>query len=501
MNTRNLCDEKTPHQPSFLKLIQQPDLDEETAYTICQLISAVGWEIKGKKWDWDWFKEKRGDYRSLISRSLAVPAWRLLAEKDWLSLQTTSEEMPRISTVVPLEGMTNLRWLVLQDNHVADLRPLSKMSRLKYLNIYSNKVSDLSPLEHLQSLEELSLANNPIESFAVLEQLPKLRWLALSTDQVPCFARCRCLPSIQVLEITGETPVDNVANFPEMPSLKVLRVYQLKDTVGIERFPSLSTLRLVDGQFSCLGGVEKLKGLTHLEAWSSQQLSLQPLSSLYALRRVKILAPEVTDLSALARLPVLHEVRMDDKTENDKTKSNRAELEALCKTLTPWADEFRAPEKKASPSLDIEIVSQEAFDYYDSKASFGLKPGECEDGMFKSEREWLKDELFDSIEAMNFKEGTDKDFYVTRETAFDRTEGLVLYSLRAYESVREIVTAVQGILCEARNDWIIYFQGLASEGPDFEELPEDAQDFTVWIYPDKIMATKDNAAIVRELMD
>jgi hypothetical protein len=398
-------------QANFLRLALKPDLDEETAYTICQLISAVGYEIKAFNWDWEWFSEKRGNYRSLISRALAVRAWRLLAEKDFLNLQATSDEMPRISTVAPLDAMTNLSTLGLQENHVTDLQPLSKMSKLKFLTIYRNKVSDPSPLVHMQSLEVLSLAYNPIESLAVLEQLPKLRWLSLSTDQAACFARCRSLPSIQVLEITGEAPVDNVASFPEMPSLKVLRVDQLRDTAGMERFPSLSTLRLIHGQFSRLDGVEKLKGLTHLEAWSSQPLTLQPLCALYALRSVEALAPEVTDLSALSRLPVLHEVHAGISNDSEKITCNRAELEALRKSLTPWSDEFRSPEAKTSPSPAVEIVSQETFEYYDSKASLGIKAGECEDGMFKSEREWMKDELFASLEAMNFKEGTDKDFF------------------------------------------------------------------------------------------
>ena len=66
-----------------------------------------------------------------------------------------------------------------------------------------------------------------------------------------------------------------------------------------------------------------LKGLTHLEAWSSHPLSLKPLNALYALRSVKVLAPVVTDLTALARLPVLHEVFMNDKNGNDKTVCNR----------------------------------------------------------------------------------------------------------------------------------------------------------------------------------
>ena len=487
-------------QPSFLRLALKADLDEETAYTICRLIDLVGWEIEGHNWDWEWFKEKHGDYRSLISRSLAVSAWRLLADKEWLSLQTSSEEEPRITTINPLEGMKNIRRLVLQGNRVADLRPLSNMSKLRFLTIYRNNVSDLSPLAQLQSLDELSLAHNPIKSLAVLEQLPKLRSLSLSTDQVSCFTRCRCLPSIEVLEITGETPVESVTNFPEMPSLKVLRIYQLRDPAGMERFPSLSTLKLTYGEFSRLDGLEKLKRLTHLEAWSSQPLSLQPLSTMYGLRRVKILAPEVTDLSALSRLPVLHEVRIVDQHDAKKIPCNPAELEALRKSLTPWSNEFKTPHKKTSPSLAIEIVNEKTFDYYNGEAPFGIKPGECDDGMFESERRWLQDEMIDSIEAFDVKHGDNKDFFVPGYGGFARSEGLVIFSLRTYELVREIMTTIQHILCESRNDWIIFFQGLASEGPASEELTEDAQDFTVWIYPDKIVATEENAAILHQLL-
>jgi hypothetical protein len=119
---------------------------------------------------------------------------------------------------------------------------------------------------------------------------------------------------------------------------------------------------------------------------------------------------------------------------------------------------------------------------------------------FTSEREWLENELRSTLE-VNLREEIDADFFLPATTGFRRSETLVLYSLRAYQSCREIITAVQQVLCESRDDWIIYFQGLASEGPDFEELPDDARDFTVWIYPDKIMATEENAVAIREVMD
>src|SRR5579862_1870162 len=90
-------------------------LDEETAYAICRLIGCVGYQIK-EKWDWEWLEKKRGSYRSLLNPSLMNAAWDILAGKDWLSLQTVNDQTKRITTITPLEGLTDLRSLVLQNN-------------------------------------------------------------------------------------------------------------------------------------------------------------------------------------------------------------------------------------------------------------------------------------------------------------------------------------------------------------------------------------------------
>ena len=49
-NIANVFWRKT-EQSSFLRLALDANLDEETAYTICQLIDLVGWNFKGEKWD------------------------------------------------------------------------------------------------------------------------------------------------------------------------------------------------------------------------------------------------------------------------------------------------------------------------------------------------------------------------------------------------------------------------------------------------------------------
>jgi hypothetical protein len=54
----------------------------------------------------------------------------------------------------------------------------------------------------------------------------------------------------------------------------------------------------------------------------------------------------------------------------------------------------------------------------------------------------------------------------------------------------KLVTQMQQVLCNAKNDWILYFQ---SEGTD----PE----FIVWVYPNKIMVSHEYEDRVRRLLN
>jgi len=179
-------------EPAFLGFACQGNLDEEAAYTICRMIETVAWQIRAD-WDWDSLTPGKRNYGSLINISLLKVAWRLLAQKGQLNLQTTNDDIKRISTIAPLVGLRGLRSLVLQNNLVVDLQPLSGMSRLKHLNCYRNRVADIGPLGHLRHLEKVELGQNPLTSMSVLEQLPDLRDLSISTDQVGGLIQCKRL--------------------------------------------------------------------------------------------------------------------------------------------------------------------------------------------------------------------------------------------------------------------------------------------------------------------
>lgn len=118
--------------------------------------------------------------------------------------------------------------------------------------------------------------------------------------------------------------------------------------------------------------------------------------------------------------------------------------------------------------------------------------------MLESEREWLLGRIREAL-SVDFEE--ENDFVLPYTSGRRRSERLVLYGVGAYESFRDIALTVQRILCETRNDWIIWFQSLLWESPVDQEIPEGIEDFIVWIYPNKIVATKDNAKVVRKLIE
>jgi Leucine-rich repeat (LRR) protein len=480
----------TKPEPLCLTLARDPKLDNETAYTICQMIDSVGSSVR-EDWDWDWLQKKRKNYRKLLDLDLLKDAWDELFQKDWFSLQTTNDIDKRISTIVPLEGLTNLRSLVLQNNLITDLRPLLGLTQLTYLSISHNRISDLTPLKSLLSLEELALGGNPVASLRVLEELPNLRELSLSLDQIAKFEECKKLLRLAVLGLDGDQKIPHFKNLPDMPSLKLLRAFAVQTLEGLERFSTLETLRLSCGTYSDLTPLQSLKALTHLELITSRPFAIEPLAKLHALRSLVIHCPRVENLDAIANLPVLA------KLDLGKSECDRQRLEAIQKDFGSWDKEFKTEKARTEPSLYLEVVDQETFDYYDSKASYGVQPNQLNDGMLNSERDWLVNEIREAI-SLDFSEDT--DFVLPHTTGTQRTERLILYSLETYESFRDIALAVQRILCQARNDWIIWCQSLLWECPEDQEIPKGVEDFIVWIYPNKIMVAEQDAETVRKLI-
>lgn len=81
----------------------------------------------------------------------------------------------RIKYIDWVEGMPNLKYLILADNWIKDITPISSCKNLVYLELFiNNYLTDISPLIGCTALEDLSVANTNVD-LAPLAQMPWLK--------------------------------------------------------------------------------------------------------------------------------------------------------------------------------------------------------------------------------------------------------------------------------------------------------------------------------------
>lgn len=76
--------------------------------------------------------------------------------------------------ISPLSGLTALKRLSVNKNHITNIQPLANLKNLKFLSIYNNDITDISPLKTCTALAEIYAAKNNIEDLSPLAELPKI---------------------------------------------------------------------------------------------------------------------------------------------------------------------------------------------------------------------------------------------------------------------------------------------------------------------------------------
>lgn len=144
------------------------------------------------------------------------------------SLEYLALENNEISTIAPLSSLIKLKELDLQNNQVKTLEPLALISDLKVLNINRNRIndpglkwiekldgltnlyawgnglSDITPIGRLHSLEKLYLGDNRIVNVQPLQSLTKLIRLDLSHNKISNIDSLKPLSSnLKTLVLSG----------------------------------------------------------------------------------------------------------------------------------------------------------------------------------------------------------------------------------------------------------------------------------------------------------
>ena len=208
-----------------------------------------------------------------------------------LSQLTTVDvaDVKTITTLEPLNELSNLVCLNISGTNINDLSPLRNANKLKVLKASNTRISDLTPLKYDLMMQELDIANTDVEDLSVLGILVNIERLNISNTR-----------------ITKLKPIESCAQLTHL----------LADGSKISQIQSLS----------------KLENIVALDISNTIVRDLSPVSSLKSLQSLKISKTPISNLEALRDMENLKELFCSNTTIRDLSplKSHRRLSKIYC---------------------------------------------------------------------------------------------------------------------------------------------------------------------------
>jgi hypothetical protein len=178
------------------------------------------------------------------------------------SFSIANIEIPGITSLEPLKGLTNLSELNLANNaRITTLEPLKGLTKLTRLDLTDDTgITSLEPLKALTNLSWLSLGATGVTSLEPLKELTKLSSLYLNhatgiTSLEP-LRRLTNLSSLNLDDATGITSLEPLKGLTNLSSLDLSRATGITSLEPLKGLTNLSSLDL-----SGATGITSLKPL------------------------------------------------------------------------------------------------------------------------------------------------------------------------------------------------------------------------------------------------
>ncbi|XP_028422571.1 leucine-rich repeat-containing protein 9 isoform X3 [Perca flavescens] len=270
---------------------------------------------------------------------LSPAPWALYRELelDWTTKITALNlDSQRISKLINLNKLVNLRWASFNDNDISKVEGLDSCLQLEELSLNNNSISTLNGLSKLRCLNKLSVNWNQLSSLdaSVLDQLPNLTFLSMENNCISSLhgiQRVRSLLELYVgsnqistsrdiyylkgltnliiLDLYGNPLVEKLENYRiyvvfHLPSLKAL------DGIAVEVTECESAKDMFGGRLTPDMVAEKLghsnyTDITYLtlQSCSIRMVDLSPADLFCSLRSVNLDHNNLTSFSGLIYLP------------------------------------------------------------------------------------------------------------------------------------------------------------------------------------------------------
>ncbi|WP_146343828.1 leucine-rich repeat domain-containing protein [Phaeobacter marinintestinus] len=200
---------------------------------------------------------------------------------DLTGLQILLAWGTKISDLSPLQGLTALQGLDLNNTQVSDISPLQGLTALQVLSLSNTQVSDISPLQGLTALQSLNLSFTQISDISPLQGLTAVQSLGLINTQISDISPLRGLTAVQTLGLNS-TQVSDISPLQGLTALQILSLSstQVSDISPLQGLTALQTLDFTSTQVSDISPLQGLTALQDLYLSRTQIVDLRPLRDL-----------------------------------------------------------------------------------------------------------------------------------------------------------------------------------------------------------------------------
>ncbi|XP_035023864.2 leucine-rich repeat-containing protein 9 isoform X1 [Hippoglossus stenolepis] len=258
-------------------------------------------------------------------------------DPDWTAMLTTLNlDSQRISKLINLNKLVNLRWASFNDNDISKVEGLESCLKLEELSLNNNSISTFSGLSKLLCLNKLSVDGNQLSRLdaSVLDQLPNLTFLSVENNCISSLYGIQRVSSLLELYI-GNNQISSSRDIyylkglsnliildlygnPLVEKLEYYRIYvvfhvsSLKalDGIAVEVLESESAKDMFGGRLTSDMVAEKLghsnfSDITYLtlQSCSIRSVDLSPVDIFIGLRSVNLDHNNLTSFSGLVYLP------------------------------------------------------------------------------------------------------------------------------------------------------------------------------------------------------
>ena len=237
---------------------------------------------------------------------------------------------------IPVERLTNLERLNIENTKIVDLTPLHGLLNLKYLNIKNTKIKDLTPIANLNNLVEINMENTGVADLSPLYNMSHLAKIMADNSKVnaeQAYNLKVAQPKVTIIYQTNElrgwwNTLDNgwrevfrkIVDIDSNPTAE-----QLQAVADIEEI-EVDTKTIV----SSLEPLTKVCFLKSLIINDNHITDLSPLSNMRQLKELKVNGNAINDLTPIAGITTLESLSIENTSVTDiNALENMSHLKVL----------------------------------------------------------------------------------------------------------------------------------------------------------------------------